>query len=225
MTYLNHRKFVVFDLDGTLIDSNRDIMAALTHAMTTVGGLKREEIDQIKLAGLMGKGLEEVYAVFLPEHRYLYPAMVQAYREYYLQNLTTTTTIFPGMMTLLDELKKSGKVTAIATTKWQHTADTLADHFGLRCYIDFVQATEFDGFPLKPDPYILTLLMQKAGFEPQDTVMVGDTDNDILCAQRAGAASIGVAWGAWSIDMLASLGPDAIVENPAHLRNLLIPEA
>ncbi|NWJ45432.1 MAG: HAD family hydrolase [Chloroflexi bacterium] len=221
---LNRRKLVVFDLDGTLLDSNRDIATALNYSMTTIGGLRPEDIDQRRVAALMGKGLEEVFENFLPDRRDLYPAMVAAYRDYYSLNMTTTTHLFPGMLPILATLKELGRITAIATTKWQTTADKLADYFGLRPYVDFVQATDREGFPLKPDPFILQLLMEKAHMTPADTIMIGDTDNDILCAQRAGVASVGVIWGAWSEENLLKLSPDAIVSTPEHLQALLLPE-
>ncbi|MEI7554950.1 HAD family hydrolase [Candidatus Chlorohelix sp.] len=219
------RKLVVFDLDGTLIDSNRDIATALNYSMTTIGGMRLEDIDQQLVADLMGKGLEEVFETFLPDKRELYPSMVVAYRDYYSRNMTTTTQLFPGMLPILSTLKELGRITAIATTKWQTTADKLADYFGLRPYVDFVQATDREGFPLKPDPFILQLLMEKAQVTPVDTIMIGDTDNDILCAQRAGVASVGVIWGAWSKESLLKLSPDAIVSTPEQLLALLLPEA
>ncbi len=220
---LHQRDFVVFDLDGTLIDSSQDIASAQVYALTAVAGLESEEIDRAKLARLLGKGLEQTFAPFLrPEQMSLLPDLVDAYRTYYKKNMTIHTHVFPGMVDVLQAVKEAGKLTAVATTKWQFTTDGLVDYFGLRPYLDFVQGSDETNFPLKPDPYILNLLMQKAGKTKEETVMVGDTDNDVLCAQGAGANVIAVTWGAWGRDQLENLKPDALATSQNELLNYLL---
>jgi phosphoglycolate phosphatase len=217
------RKFVIFDLDGTLIDSSEDIANAQIYAISSVSGIAPDQIDRKKLTSLLGKGLVETFLPFLShEQQHLIPQMVEAYRSFYADNLTTYTKVFPGMPELLAELKAAGRITAVATTKYFSTTERLVEHFGLKPYLDFVQGTDHDSFPLKPDPYILNLLLQRASLSAADTLMIGDTDNDVICAQRAGVASIGVTWGAWGELALAQLGPDGIAHNVPQLRAMIL---
>lgn len=217
------RKFVIFDLDGTLIDSSEDIANAQIYAISSVSGISPDQLDRQKLASLLGKGLVETFLPFLsPEQHHLIPLMIETYRSFYSDNLTTYTRVFPGMPELMADLKAAGRITAVATTKYFSTTERLVEHFGLKPYLDFVQGTDHDSFPLKPDPYILNLLLQRANLTAADTLMIGDTDNDVLCAQRAGVASIGVTWGAWGEVALAQLGPDGIAHNVQQLRAMIL---
>lgn len=223
MPDFKHRKFIIFDFDGTLIDSNDDVAAALVHTLTEVGGVLPDNIDYATLQSFLGKGLAETFGAFLPSDRHnLIPQLITAFREYYRENCVNKTALFPGAQALLQKLRTAGKCTAIATTKYQPNTMLIADKLGLSPYFDFIQGTEPGEWPLKPDPFILNLLMQKAGCRPDESLMLGDTDNDVLCAQRAGIPVVAVSWGAWSAERLLALEPQALVNNFDELAGLLL---
>src|SRR6476469_6449074 len=117
------RKFVIFDLDGTLIDSNADLAAAIIYAAITVGGVPESEIDQALLHSYMGKGLHETFGVLLPPDRHQFmEELIATFRAYYREHSLQNTVVFPGALALLERLKAAGKLTAIATTKYHPNA-------------------------------------------------------------------------------------------------------
>ncbi len=211
------KKLVVFDLDGTVIDSAADIGEAIAQAATSVCGLPPGTITLEQTRPLTGKSLETMFTMLLPAGQ-VYPMaeLIQAYRAYYIEHCAVHTRPYPGMLDLLVELRQQGLKLAIATTKAKASVDPVAAQLGLGEYFDLVQGVE--GFPSKPDPFILNLVMQKLEFLPAQTMMVGDTDNDVLCAQAAGVAVCAVSWGSWSARQLATLQPDYLVDQVAELR-------
>lgn len=218
------KKLVIFDLDGTLIDSGQDISTAIAYAAHTVCHLPAGTVTLEQTASLLGKNLHDTFSSLLaPEYHTQIEDCILAYRQYYLQNCANATVVFPGLLDLLLELKGQGYKLAIATTKFQSTVDIVAERLKLTAYFDLVQGV--DGFPSKPDPYILNEVMRKLEVTPAETVMVGDTDNDVLCAQRAGVEVCAITWGAWSETQLATLQPDYIARSVEELHNLLTTEA
>ena len=215
------KKLVVFDADGTLVDSAGDIAASIAYAATTVCGLPDGTFTLDQTLPLLGKHLDETFRLLLaPEYHPRVAECVAAYRLHYRANMARTTRPFPGILPLLVDLRHHKVRLAIATTKIQPTIDYLVTALDIGHYFERVQGT--DGFPNKPDPYILHLLMRDFDVSPADTIMIGDTDNDVLCAQRAGVEVVAVTWGgAWSEAQLAALDPTYIARNVDELRAIL----
>ncbi len=215
------KQLVIFDLDGTLIDSAVDIGTAIVHAATTVCDLPSGQITLEQTRPLMGKSLQETFAALLPaEYHARTPALINAYRSHYFENCARTTTIYPGMLDVLLDLRGRGIKTAVATTKYQSTLDVIAPRLGLTPYFDLLQGVE--GFPSKPDPAILFEVLRKLNLQPDQAIMVGDTDNDVLCAQRAGMEICAVGWGGWPVEDLTALGPNYLVKSATELQKVLL---
>ena len=216
------KKLIVFDFDGTIIDSQLDVSTAIVYAANSVcPELPEGSITLEHAAPLLGKTLHETFAALLPSqyHDRINDCVV-AYRNYYLENCTRNTYVYDGVIELLTNLHQQGKKLAIATTKVQPTVDTVCGKLGLTPYFDLVQGV--NNFPSKPNPYILNLVMQKFEVTPDETIMIGDTDNDVLCGQAAGVEVCAVTWGAWSKAMVMKLEPDYIVDTIAELSTLLL---
>jgi HAD superfamily hydrolase (TIGR01549 family) len=214
------KKLSIFDMDGTLIDSGLDISTAIIQAAHSVCNLAPNTISYAQTAPLLGKDLQTTFRALLPaQYHNKIQECVAAYRLFYLENCAVNTIIFPGMLELVAELKAGGGKVAIATTKLQSTVDIVAAKLGLTQYFDVIQGVA--GFPSKPDPTILQVVMQKLEIDPADTIMIGDTDNDILCGQRAGVAVCGVTWGAWSKEQLLTLQPNYLATNTSELGQIL----
>jgi phosphoglycolate phosphatase len=201
---------VVFDLDGTLVDSREDIAAAVAVGIRAVGGEVRDKED---IFPFIGRPLIEVFLELLP------PSMVlcaedaaQAYREYYLVHCADTTRPYPGVLECLDRL--DGIAKAIATTKKTFMAVELVEKLGLSNRFVLVHGS--DGIPHKPDPTVINQVLDKTGHDPARAWMVGDTVYDIQAAKAVGMRTCAVTYGIGNRDDLAAQNPDLILDTLAN---------
>ncbi|MDY0060664.1 MAG: HAD family hydrolase [Myxococcota bacterium] len=174
---------VVFDLDGTLVDSGSDVVGSELHAFATLGiTCPGEEWARQRL----GTPLEELLAEALgaPPSAALSERFVAAYREHHYGALYPGSRAFPGTATTLTRLAASTKL-AVATTRPSEAARHLLQHLGLLSWFCRVQGTD-PGLPHKPDPAILHLLLAELALSPAEALMVGDTDRDVAAGLAAG---------------------------------------
>ncbi len=206
---------VVFDLDGTLIDSAADIAQALNCALG-MRNLPPLSVGQVK--EMVGGGVPKLVERALLAHGVsdvellpLAADFVQSYRE----NLTVRTTLYDGAVELLERLQGEGRRLGLCTNK-QHslTVETL-DQLGIAKYFAAV-AGERAGYPRKPDPAPLLGVLSALGAPPESAVMVGDSAADVGCARAAGVASVVVDFG-YSQNSAAALGSDAVISSLGDL--------
>ena len=198
------RPVIVFDLDGTLVDSLADIIASFRHAF---GELGLEQPDAMAVRALIGRPLDEMYANFVPAGRVA--ALSAAYRRHYPKNFTRNSRIFPGVIEVLGGLREQGYRLAVATTKTTRMALALVEAVGLAPHLDHVQGT--DGFPHKPAPDVVLRAARALGGRPE--WMVGDTTGDIEAGRAAGAATYAVTWGTHDEAALRKVRPDLLEPN------------
>src|SRR5262249_6702901 len=206
---------LLFDLDGTLVDSFGDIAAAIRAACAALG---QEADDALTALARRGVPLGEVFvAAFGDSDPDRYAAFAQAYVNHYLPGCLTTTVPYPGVFDTLRRLRerRPRPALAVATTKRTETARRILDGTGLASYFDAVVGT--DELPPKPDPAVLRAAAVRLRLEVRDAVMIGDTDRDVLPARAAGCACIAVAYGGFSEAELAPLHPDRIVHAFAEI--------
>jgi phosphoglycolate phosphatase len=206
------RLAIVFDLDGTLVDSLDDILDTF---LATFAELGEAGPERSTVRALVGRPLEEMYAGFVRPDRL--EAFVAAYRERYRRHLADKTRPYPGVVDVLSELGERGYARLVATTKRSATARELVAAVGLTGYVDHVQGT--DGFPHKPAPDVILRALDAAG--AQGAWMVGDTTSDIAAGRAAGLRTFGVTWGTHDAATLASAGPDAVAPTIGPLLSLL----
>jgi phosphoglycolate phosphatase-like HAD superfamily hydrolase len=212
MVYANY----VFDVDGTLTDSRHDIAGAQLRVLRRLGVYHLSEED---LYPFIGRRLEETFSTLLPpELQRIIPEAAGMYLEEYLPHALETTVLFPGVSATLAELRRRGKRLAVASTKRSITIRRVTDHFGISDL--FVQLQGTDGLPHKPDPAILMKILRDQNWLAAETLMVGDTDLDILAGRRAGTATCGVSTGALTGEQLRLLKPDHIITNLSDLLEL-----
>lgn len=174
---------VVFDLDGTLIDSVPDIQAALNHVFAGEG---HPPFDPATVTGFVGNGLPTLVrramaAVQQPEADH--PRLTQAVLERYQTHSSELTRLYPGVIAALDSLQAAGHPLGICTNKPEAAARLVLDHLGLSDY--FSSVVGGDRLPvLKPDPAPLALCIAELG--GSDAIFVGDSEIDAETAQRAG---------------------------------------
>lgn len=206
------RPTVVFDLDGTLVNSLPDIIHSFQYAFST---LALEAPPEAEVRQEIGKPLEDMYARFVPEH--LVPALCDAYRSHYPQHFTDHSEPYPGVLAALQSLRQRGYGLVVATTKRSDMAQRFMQALGLTPYLDHIQGT--DDFPHKPAPdVILRALEAVAG---QGLWMVGDTLHDMQAGKAAGLKTYAVTWGTHDEATLRQAQPDALHGSLEPLLDLL----
>lgn len=211
-------KLVVFDVDGTLIDSQALILAAMASAAESVGmaPLPREEVLSI-----VGLSLPVAVQTLLPDAPDdLRAAIVDSYRQAFMSGrIQSEAPLYPGARDCLDALAgRDDLLLGIATGKSRRGLDAMLDHHGLRGR--FVTLQTADNHPSKPHPAMLLAACAEAGVEPAASVMVGDTVFDLDMARAAGMAGIGVEWGYHPADSLRQTGM-AVAADFGDLQNML----
>jgi len=202
-------KNIIFDLDGTLVDSKRDIAAAQHWVLVQLGvhSHKPEE-----LYPLIGKPLAETFAALLPADLHgRIPEATELYKNYYPPRALDTTILFPGVKETLETLRARGVRLATATTKLSAGTRRVLTHFGIAEH--FAQIQGSDNVPFKPDPSIINKVLEDQSWEKSETLMVGDTDNDILAGKRAGTATCGVTYGSLTKQQMQELDPDIVIDS------------
>lgn len=199
---------VIFDLDGTLIDSRLDIAAATNH-MLRAGG--RDELGVDEALRHVGNGARYLVAhvVGLVEDDPELGSWLSTFLEYYTAHATDHTRPMPDALRVLDEL--SAMPLALCTNKPRATTDATLRGLSLGGYFRVVVAG--DDLPTrKPDPGPLLHIARKLDLPPRELVMVGDGPQDIDCGRAAGARTVGVEGGILPREDLVAAGPGAMVE-------------
>ncbi|WP_420142962.1 HAD-IA family hydrolase [Sphingobium sp.] len=210
-------RLVVFDCDGTLVDSQHSICAAMARAFDDV---KLPPPNRMAILAAVGLSLPVAMARLLPDaepdfHDHLtqrYKLAFQAMRR----EQGVQEPLYPGIVDLVMELDAAGWMLGVATGKSDRGLNLCLAHHGL---LDrFVTLQTADRHPSKPHPSMLLTAMAEAGAEPATTVMIGDTSFDIAMGLAAGVRSIGVAWGYHLPDELIAAGAHAMAMDSAQLR-------
>ena len=219
MTRLRYRA-VLFDLDGTLIDSSVDIVASVRYALRMID--EREPPGAEEILQEVGKPLELIvrnlgYAVDASRAG----LFVDTYRAHYAEHFSDHTMLYPGVKEMLGEVRNAGAKLALVTTKHQTQADFTIAHYQLGQFFDYVHGY-LDGRRHKPDPEPAQIATARIGIHPRDTIMVGDSEFDIETGRAAGTATCAVTYGFRPVQMLRCLRPDFIVSNPADIAGIII---
>ncbi|MBB4171913.1 MULTISPECIES: HAD family hydrolase [unclassified Rhizobium] len=215
---------VVFDLDGTLLDTHSDLVESINHTIAELGMAPVSYDDLTHLVGhgakvmieracnLRGHGLQ-------PEQL---PALLDRFITYYANNMPGRTVPYPGLVDAMDQLKSAGCKLAVCTNKLEGLACSLIEKLELTHYFDAI--TGGDTFTVrKPDAQHLLGTIERAGGDAGNTVMIGDSANDILVARNAGVPSIAVPFG-YSDVPVETLGPTRVIAHFKELTPALVDE-
>ncbi len=209
-------RLVVFDLDGTLVDSVPDLHAALDRLAARLG---LAPYDRMQVTAMIGDGIRVlVERALAARGRPFDEAALAAFAADYGRHAAVATRPFPGIPEALDMLEEAGWTLALCTNKPAAAADALLEALGLAGR--FAAVGGGDSFPMrKPDPGHLLATIAAAGGTPARAAMVGDHRNDVLAAQGAGLPCLFCGWGYGAPGMEA--GAAAVAPDPSALPGLL----
>ena len=210
-------RLVVFDLDGTLIDSQKDLANSINAMLTQ---LHRQPLPEELIAAYVGDGAGMLVRRALgdPIDEHVVEHGLDLFLTYYREHKLDNTYVYPGVFESLESLRAMSdgvsRHMAVLTNKPINPSRAICDALNLSPW--FFQIYGGNSFPTKkPDPEGLNTLIAEAGVAPHQTLMIGDSDNDILTARRAGAWSLGCKFGL-SSHTLDNIAADCLVDSAAE---------
>ncbi len=214
-TSVSQVELVLFDLDGTLIESKDDIATAVNLTLRDLGLPQRSREE---IFSFVGDGVKRLLQLSVGEDNFdEYEKALRIFREHYLAHCLDTTTFYPGIGDILTFLSR--KSCAIVTNKSREY--TLRIIEGLKA-MDSFAAIEcpLDSSDLKPDPGMLLRVLDQLQIPAHQAMMVGDSTNDVRAAQAIGVQTCAVGYGYGNREKVSALKPDFYCEQPQHLLDL-----
>lgn len=201
----------LFDIDGTLLDSARDICGAVQQVLETTD---RAPVPYEFLKGYIGLHLLDLFQDLFPQYTAeQYDELIRQYRAFYPARGHKLTQIYPGVA---EGLAALGGRKSTATTKGSPTTRLILEQFGLLQYFEHVQGT--DGFPCKPAPDVIFTALAALGARPEDCLFVGDSPADMEAGRRASVKTCAVRYGYGKDEEMARFTPDYWIDD---LRDLV----
>ena len=215
------KKLVIFDLDGTLLDTIEDLGNATNYALRALGYPERKREEFYALAG---RGITNLLKGAVPEGCDTEENMDRIREHFFAHygvHLCDRTHPYPGIPELLEHITARGVRIAVASNKYQEGAETVVRHFFGRFPLVTVLGQR-EGFPIKPDPGIVALCLEAAGVDKEDVLYVGDSNVDMQTGLNAGVDTVGVTWGFRSREELEAFRPMAVVDHPSELESIIL---
>ncbi len=214
MGNMKNYKLYIFDLDGTLLDTRKDLTTAV-NTMREAFGLSPLDIDTV--IGMVGDGivklieraLKEINGVDLKEAK-------RVFDEAYSKILTDNTKPYDGVIEVLEKLKSKNKKLTVLTNKPRIYTLPIIERLNLHRYFDKILCAD-DLKNKKPDPEGINRLIDSLKVERFKAIMIGDSKNDVLSAKNAGIDSVFVKYGYRSIESVIDLNPDYVVDRPEDI--------
>ena len=205
---------VIFDLDGTLLDSKKTILRCLNAALEEFG---REPFAADELHSMIGMNLNQILARKDADD----PAIADRYTQILLETFMDDMEMYQGVPEMLESLRQSGYILGSATMRRSITARAVLNGLGIAHYFKAVVGGD-DASEPKPSAAHVLETCGKLGIEPANAIMVGDSQYDILSAKAAGTLAVGVSWGMGTVKELEDAGADHIIHEMSVLSNFLL---
>ena len=202
------KRLVLYDLDGTLVDTLADIAEATNHMLQT---LQASPMPADAIRQFVGRGVQELVAACLKtDEPQRIEEGVAVYRAYYSQHLLDHSRLYPGAIALLDHF--ASRPQAVVTNKPNPFSQRILETLGVARYFFEIVAGN-SAYPRKPDPASVQALMAAAKATPHDTMLIGDSPIDIETGRNAGITTVAVLHGLTDEPELAAANPDLLVHN------------
>lgn len=212
-------KHVIFDLDGTLLNTIDDLADTGNH-VCTLHGWPTHTVDAFKL--MVGNGIPKLVERFAPQgtSQEVLDQAFQEFMDWYGVHKEDKTAPYAGMPEVAKALREAGVSIAVLSNKADVMAGPVVEHYYPGIF-PVVQGA-LPGLPTKPDPTLLHKLMDRLGATQEDTLFVGDSNVDIRTAKNGGLTGCGVLWGFRSREELEAAGADVIVSTPQELLDFIL---
>lgn len=211
---------VIFDLDGTLLNSIGDLAAAANYVCRKN---RWPEHTEEEIMGMVGHGIPNLVRQFSPadaRSTLMVLNTTSQFNQYYGCHNMELTRPYEGMAELLQQLKAAGAQLAVCSNKADNFSRAIVEHYYPGVF-DLVRGN-LNGMPVKPDPTVVREIMRDLDASYLSAMMVGDSSVDIQTGHNAGIKACGVTWGFRSRESLAEAAADAIADTPAELGKLLL---
>jgi phosphoglycolate phosphatase len=207
-------KAVIFDMDGTVLNTLEDIMIAANHALR-LKGLPEKSHDDIRKA--VGNGARKLIERIVPESYTTEEKEIlfRIYQDYYDTHSNVHTHPYDGILTLLHQLKDKGYKCAVVSNKFEHLVKSLNQEVFENLFDEAIG--EVKGIPIKPHPDMLYKALNLLKVSHEEALFVGDSEVDIDTANNASMRSVGVTWGFRDEDLLIEHGATNIIHHPLDL--------
>jgi len=216
---MNHQaKLIVFDWDGTLMDSAAHIVTCLQMALADLE-LPQKSDDEIK--NIIGLGLREALGVLCPQaNDHELTALTGRYRQHFFDQQHEPCELFPGARELIEELHRQDYFLAVATGKGRNGLDKVLNETGMGAFFPMTRCA--DESHSKPHPQMLLDIIDWYGVEAHETIMIGDTEYDLEMANNAAAHSVAVTYGVHEKQRLLDCKPLTCLDNIDDLHQWLL---
>ena len=214
------KKLLIFDVDGTVWDSEKDVFLSFNHTLKENAGFEISKEEFQKLAGMH---LGKMFEIVLPEgKKELASEYEKLYKKYYIdeEHFADATDLFDGVKDTLYKFKNDGYYMAVASSKPKRILDKMVSRFDIEVF-DYVLGTEESNFKHKPDPDIVNYIMSQVNVDKSDTVIIGDSESDILTGHNAGIDTIAVTYGYDSKENLINANPSIIIDDFSKLQEII----
>ena len=210
------KKLVIFDLDGTLLDTIADLAESANYALKQLD-YPTHPVDAIRT--FVGNGINKLLERALPAHEQTEENIMRMrshFVPYYDIHNADLSTPYPGIVSLLEDLQAKGILIAVASNKYQEATVKLVKQYFPN--IDFVEILgQREGINVKPDPSIVFDILQKANLSKENVLYVGDSGVDMQTAINAGVDAVGVTWGFRPRAELESFRPMGLIDKAEEL--------
>lgn len=213
----NLTKGIIFDLDGTLVDTLDDLTASMNYGLGRFGCPERSRED---CRDMIGSGiLKFAEAALGPQHRHLAEGLVEVMIEHYRTHCLVNTASYPGFPEVLSVLQDRNIRLAVLTNKNQEPAEVITRHFFGDMFAPIIGAQ--NGQKPKPDPQTALEILDLWKLRPQEVLVVGDSEADIQTAQAANIRCIACEWGFRSKAQLLAAGAETLIQHPKQVLEIL----
>ena len=213
-------RLAIFDCDGTLVDSQHNIVMAMEDAFAHA---KLDPPGRVATLRVVGLSLIEAMQALLPEaDAKFHNTMAESYKQAFWRlrgNGLIDEPLYDGIADAIDALESDGWLLGVATGKSDRGLAICLEHHGLTKR--FVTLQTADRHPSKPHPSMVEAAIAEAGASPETTVMIGDTSFDMMMARAANVRALGVSWGYHAADELHAAGAHAVARHPREILEMI----
>ena len=211
-------KTVIFDLDGTLLDTLEDLTDAVNYALEAYK-MPLRTIEEVR--NFVGNGVRKLMLQAVPdgEKNPSFEEIFSLFKEYYGEHCNDKTGPYKGILELMEELRKQGYVMGIVSNK----IDSAVKELNSMYFADYIQVAigEKEGVQRKPAPDTVFAALQELGMEKETAIYIGDSEVDLATARNAGIPCISVLWGFREREFLEECGADMFAETPKDISDFL----